>query len=370
MIHFLQTMLLLLARSASVSAWMRSPPVYRCPRRFSSCSIPVHLSKHPNSPQKNVLHQVQESVNNVLNQYPDHDTADKNFIHSLDPEAREAYGVAQILQKRIHSFYRPGVNCPTCWFQEAHCVCSRCPPINLEKLPINRVFVVMNHKEICLAVDTAKLILSSFPTQSRLVVAGIGAECQASMREMLEAIEQEGKETDCLILFPTDDAKTFAKINTQEVAPVQENHNCPKKYELIVIDGTWSQARKIHARLFGGCSTTRVQLSEESLASLSAAQSTGSSSDINGHSQLRRHPIDWRTISTMEATRLLLKDIAMETSCSENSHGNAPFWEDLLRYQQLVNQAALKQLGPPRAKKSWSDRQSSLFKYELNDLSG
>jgi DTW domain-containing protein YfiP len=316
------TMFLLLVRTTSTSAWIRPSPLPRISTRcFSS-----------NPPANDVLQQVQETVDNVLHQYSPQDLQHKDFVHTLNPQNREAFGVAQVLQKRLQSFHRSGVNCSRCWFQKAHCICSRCPPIALPG-NIHRIFVVLNHKEICLAVDTAKLILSTFPTQSRLVVAGIGPEYQSTMKEMMEAVEQNDG-ANCLVLFPTDHAKTFAEI--YHASP----HSQHKAYDLIVLDGTWSQARKIHSRLLDPYETlTRVQLAEESLANVRSPAT-------QGHSQLRRHPIDWRTISTMEATRLLLKDMAT-VSMDENSD---PFWEDLLRYQQLVNEAALNQLGPPRAR--------------------
>lgn len=350
--HGFHTIIMLLfLRSAAVAAWIRSPLLPASTRALSTLaksSSKSHSACRRNEASPNVLHQVEATVNNVLKQYQDQNTTSNDFVLTLHPEAREAFGVAQILRKRLQSFYRPGVNCPRCWFQEAHCICSKCPPISLAHLPIHRIFVVMNHKEICLSVDTAKLILSSFPTQSRLVVAGIGPEYQSSMKEMMDAVENDGHETNCLVLFPTENASTFDEVLVQHNQQKEASNDFTKKpYDLIVIDGTWSQARKIHGRLFDEEHPTRVQLREESLSTITAAQSTGNAG-INGQCQLRRHPIDWRTISTMEATRLLLKDIAMSTANGKSA--GSPFWEDLLTYQQSVNEAALNQLGPPRAK--------------------
>jgi len=64
--------------------------------------------------------------------------------------------------------------------------------------------------------------------------------------------------------------------------------------------------------------------------------------DAKGH-QLRRHPTKWREISTMEATRLLLKDIHTDGEFEEGS-------EAMSEFQDILNAAARKQLGPPREK--------------------
>lgn len=220
-----------------------------------------------------------------------------------------------------------------------------------------------HHKEICLAVDTAKLILASYPKKTRLVISGIGREFQPSMGEMLDAVSSamksspmnsnEGSGSKCLILFPTEDARTFTDISSEieNVIEVGETEtqsavDVPKGWDVIVIDGTWSQARKMHAKYFPqkseGC-LYRVELSRDAVQKLDSSQSGDNTGEViepvKGH-QLRRHPIKWREIATFEATRLLLNDM----------HGNA-FDEQsdvMSKYQEIGNDAAKRQLGPPR----------------------
>ena len=102
-----------------------------------------------------------------------------------------------------------------------------------------------------MVVDTAKLLLSTFPTKSRLVVSGIGREHQPTMGEMLDAVHGSGSNNapKCLVLFPSEDALTFDKIEAMEVLVAkakdagsgESDHD--RQYDVVVIDGTWAQAR-------------------------------------------------------------------------------------------------------------------------------
>ena len=227
-----------------------------------------------------------------------------------------------------------------------------------------------HHKEICLTVDTAKLIMAAFPTTTRLVVSGIGREYQRNMDEMLNAVSNAAANSiigndrsssnagsKCLILFPTEDALTFDDIREDISAKITADDNIDDErgWDVVVIDGTWSQARKMHAKYLqeysGGC-LYRVQLSNEAVKALDGGNSinldggsddnNGISNSIGGH-QLRRHPIKWREISTLEATRLLFND--MHTNGQFDKQSQA-----MTYYQKIGNDAALRQLGPPRVR--------------------
>ena len=45
---------------------------------------------------------------------------------------------------------------------------------------MRRIYVYMHHKEVLLAVDTAKIILAAFPAAARLVIAGLSAQIMTS----------------------------------------------------------------------------------------------------------------------------------------------------------------------------------------------
>jgi DTW domain-containing protein YfiP len=274
------------------------------------------------------LDQVEESVSRVLKKYDSSGDAISS-IDDLPPQERESLGVARNLNTRLQAFARNN-DCRRCWLQQSHCVCEECPPLeestSSPALPkVNRLFLLTHHKEICLVVDTAKLILAAFPETCRLVVGGISSEFQDSMKELEESIQQNN----CLVLFPTDDARTFEQVEASETLSGE------KGWDLVVVDGTWSQARKIHSRYLQDTSG-HVQLSDAAVATLaqSALEETR-----EGH-QMRRHPIKWKEVSTLEATRLFLGD--MMTSSKERP------WDTLAPYQQRGDAAAIMQLGPHR----------------------
>ncbi len=298
---------------------------------------PTHLDGVEDAVDAALMHFQSQSSSNAL--YA-HDT-----ITSFPAEDRETIGVASKLRTRLDSFAR-NKDCRRCWLQKRHCVCGACPPLEEDAATtscrglenVNRLFLLTHHKEVMMVVDTAKIILSSFPNTTRLVVNGIRSEFQQSMKEMLDAYRDAlSGRSKCLILFPTDDAKTYDDIE-KEISSSSADVPTNNGWDVIVIDGTWQQARKMHAKYFPDASKEglhRVQLSSNIVDLLDR-------DDIKGH-QLRRHPTKWREISTHEATRLLLKDMHPGGQFDEQS-------DAMSRYQEILNAAARVQLGPPREK--------------------
>lgn len=293
------------------------------------------------------LKQVEKTVERVLSQA---DASSRNIM-DLEPAGREALGVARHLDRRLVDLRRNNL-CPTCWMQRKHCICQQCKPVDtlLPKSKLGRIFLLMHHKEIGLKIDTAKLILASFPTKCRLVVGGIGPEYQDSMKELQQAMEQNNKQ--CLVLFPDDSAKTFAEIVEQNhhgdsQQDVESSTEDQESWDLIVIDGTWAQARKLNARYLpeqaeGG--PRRVQLSPQAVAMLERETTDGLA---NAGHQLRRHCTTWRQVGTFEATRLFLRDLLFHDYPDSSSPARTP-WGQMESYQEIANEAARKELEPPR----------------------
>ncbi len=123
----------------------------------------------------------------------------------------------------------------------------------------------------------------------------------------------------CLILFPTEDAKTFDDIAADATtSAIREDRSIDGEeskidggWDVIVIDGTWVQARKMHAKYFarfGGGALYRVRLSSEAVTLLDG-KNVGATDECDGRDgeyskevarghQLRRHPIKVRKISS------------------------------------------------------------------------
>mmetsp|Transcript_11516 Transcript_11516/g.21441 ORF Transcript_11516/g.21441 Transcript_11516/m.21441 type:complete len:182 (+) Transcript_11516:195-740(+) len=181
------------------------------------------------------------------------------------------------------------------------------------------------------------------------------------MGEMMDAVsnavEKKNNASKCLILFPTEDAKTFADITSaihDDESIDEAEANIDDGWDVIVIDGTWVQARKMHAKYFAGFSggsLYRVQLNSDAVKVLDGnnvnvrEECDGSGGEyseeiVRGH-QLRRHPIKWREISTLEATRLLLED--MHTNVFHKLS------KAMAKYHDIGNEHAIRQLGPLRS---------------------
>ena len=295
---------------------------------------------------------IEDTVRTVLTKWP----IEQTNVRQLATSDRESFAVAKKLNERLCAFRRNG-DCGRCWLQQAHCICQACQPLELVNTsgiieespdplattPVNRIFVLMHHKEICLAVDTAKLIVASLPVSARIVVGGISEDFQESMKAMRNCITKDP--SSCMVLFPSDQAKTYSEI-TQSIN--EGNTVAPKAgWNVIVVDGTWEQARKLYNRYLSmdanpGRPFIHVKLSDSSLASILPSPNTASENLTRPHSssmQLRRHPQVWRQISTLAATRLLL---------NEMDPAKANLWDKLVEYQKVSDGAARKQLGPIR----------------------
>ena len=331
------------------------------------------------------LDMLEEAVDSVLARHPavimemhsagknrNMGNAAKSTLLGLESKEREAVAVARRLRLRLDALARNG-DCRRCWLQKAHCVCGSIPALSLERASqslatchIRNIFVLMHHKEVGLAVDTSKIILAAFPPSLReaetsvgkawLVVGGIGRRDQPAMDAMLHAMEGNR----ALVLFPTDDAVTFDRVKNFHDPPatkIVDAHgeasgnrsidDNDEGWDVIVIDGTWAQAQKLHRSLPNSC--RRVQLSSQAVSRLAESIELQHSKDFGqkfiaadspagSGRQLRRHPIAWKEVSTLEATRLLMMDMKVDSSA----------WMPLSAYQQTADEAAKRQLGPPR----------------------
>jgi DTW domain-containing protein YfiP len=249
-----------------------------------------------------------------------------DFSPSISPCDREMVGIARSLSERIGRANERN-DCPRCWFSRLHCICAATPPASgssaLQK--VDRLFLLMHQKEICLTVDTAKMILAAYPTNCRLVVAGIGPEYQDSMMEMESAMRADP--SSFLVLFPSEDASTVVESpDLQSKLRLEEG-----KVNILVIDGTWTQARRMYLKYVAPVpGLVHIRLTDRALAQIAGNQ--------DGSRQLRPHPEAWREIGTCAATRYLLQDLEGDDGGGGDTYAD----HVLAQYQARVNEAAMK----------------------------
>ncbi len=117
--------------------------------------------------------------------------------------------------------------CERCRIFKPLCVCAELPRHELD----TRIVVIMHFREQILTTNTARLAELIFPNSEIRVRGGIIPPLQ------LGDVVPTG--TAPALLFPTDDAVEL----TPEVAA-----RLPRPITLIVPDGSWRQARKVHTR--------------------------------------------------------------------------------------------------------------------------
>jgi hypothetical protein len=148
----------------------------------------------------------------------------------------------------------------------------------------------------------------------------------------------------------TNDDDTTNNNNNSNLRDIDNNNNNNMDYDVIVLDGTWEQARKLYRRYVpdeasGG--PYRIQLEPDALERIISGNNgngdgntgDGDGGDATGSGrQMRRHPVLWREIGTTAATASLLQDMDPDGP-----------WERVLKsYQQRADVAARAQLGAPR----------------------
>lgn len=354
------------------------------------------------------VRQVEDTVRNVLQKYgagSQEDSIDKgpqeqktrrsartkgkrtSRVDHIPPEDRETVLIARCLSGRLAHARQHNV-CPHCWLQRPdHCFCSQCPAVpvlddNLDtsKLGIRRIFLLLHYREVFMGVDTAKLILKAFPETTRLVIAGIPAQYQASMAELEDAsrMSSSPRRRKLCVLFPDEAAKTIGELQEEydssssgttgddtdvvlDTITPRKQENDTQGWDVVVIDGTWQQARRMKLRYFPGDESSSspssypmfptVKLSPAALALLQDdnddhgdKKSGSSSSSLPAGHQLRKHSIPWKRIATFEALRLFLVDcsLLLTAATKTSTPPTTPEW--LIQIQDLVriaNQAAL-----------------------------
>jgi DTW domain-containing protein YfiP len=140
----------------------------------------------------------------------------------------------------------PG-RCRVCWVVQAFCICGRLPQVR----PQTQVVVVRHLRESWKSTGTARVAALGMPT---LTCLDYGEDTQPAA-DALAALATERT----WVLLPTDDAEPW---HPQQVE------------RLVVLDGTWRQARRMYQRLPVLHGLKRISLTKPPRATLRLRESS------------------------------------------------------------------------------------------------
>ena len=135
--------------------------------------------------------------------------------------------------------------CQVCFLHKARCVCEHIPKLELK----TKVVLVVHTKELKRTTNTGRLALKAL-TNSEMRIRG-------EEREVLNLTELLTPNYRTFLFYPTDDALELdAKLVSESDLPIQ----------LIVPDGNWRQASKVHYRHHELNNVPRVKISTPNLS--------------------------------------------------------------------------------------------------------
>jgi DTW domain-containing protein YfiP len=133
--------------------------------------------------------------------------------------------------------------CEICFLHRERCICSLIPKLILK----TKVSLVVHAKELKRTTNTGRLALEAL-VNSQMFIRGLELETLN-----LSSILTEQYET--YLLYPSDDARDISNLTFQ------------KNVQLIVPDGNWRQAGKVHLRHPELKDVPRVKISKKNMAS-------------------------------------------------------------------------------------------------------
>ena len=136
--------------------------------------------------------------------------------------------------------------CEICLIHKSYCICEHIPKLELR----TRVTLIVHYKELKRTTNTGRLAVHAL-TNSEMKVRGFEQNEASDFSDCL------GAEYDTLFLFPSEDARPI----TQSFIEIFK-----KPIHLIVPDGNWRQASKVHSRHPEFKNIQRVKVSTSSVA--------------------------------------------------------------------------------------------------------
>ncbi|MBL7665342.1 MAG: DTW domain-containing protein [Bacteriovoracaceae bacterium] len=119
------------------------------------------------------------------------------------------------------------LRCGTCFLLPEVCLCSLIPNLNLS----TKVSLIIHKLEMNRSSNTGRLALKALPN-SAMIIRGLKNDTP----DLSQLFDDE---YETLLLYPSDDSIELTEDFVKGIK---------KKIQLIVPDGNWGQARKVHTR--------------------------------------------------------------------------------------------------------------------------
>lgn len=147
--------------------------------------------------------------------------------------------------KNIFRKRKPQAPCQGCFLHEDRCICWSLPSLNLK----TKVSLIIHAKELKRTTNTGRLAVKAL-INSEMHIRG-------EDRQTLDLSNLLSSSYRTLLFYPSDDA---LELNKQLVS------ECPLPIQLIVPDGNWRQASKVHYRHHELKNVPRVKISTPNTA--------------------------------------------------------------------------------------------------------
>jgi DTW domain-containing protein YfiP len=132
--------------------------------------------------------------------------------------------------------------CEICFLHKSRCICHLIPKIETQ----TKLSVIIHHRELKRTTNTGSLATHAL-VNSRMYIRGL-------IENTLDLSQILSDDYDSYVLYPSDDAEDIEKIKST------------KPIHLVVSDGNWRQAGKLHRRHKELSHLPRVRINEKNLA--------------------------------------------------------------------------------------------------------
>jgi DTW domain-containing protein YfiP len=157
-------------------------------------------------------------------------------LKEIPLENRESFVAFDIFTSKMKQFGT--VICQFCWLSIPECICIKATRI---KYFPHKLVVIVHPEEYARSSNTGSLVQVCMPPQDVAVLVKGVPEHDAE-------IAARCLEPNTFVLFPSQDAKTFSELEMSiktQAQPVTYEIS----YNIIIVDGTWTQAKKIERSL-------------------------------------------------------------------------------------------------------------------------